>query len=369
MNEKLAAELKEAEAAVAKAEKELGANHPELAEKLQRYANLLRRTEKRALDAVNVEARARAIRAKILAEDEAAHGTKPSSSVAKPGAARGKRGKSVAWGMYFGFVAIFLALSALVVKQTLLPALIVAAVLLCATDAILSKSGYWRVAVVLTFALASWWCNASVPSTMLVDESPINRFNYASEFPDLVANINKLGKPVNVFNYKICLPDGYDAVGDETKDWGRVLTYSANTASTANTANAGQGQTGSADIHFIVMKLPEIAGHKTSGRSSLLKLARDFVVPHLVDLGSWQNVRQDPPRFLEINGMNFVKINFYATTIKGPSSGFAYVAALRRTLLVISCDDLNANTDDVMPLADAAVYTMKRVSSGEPELE
>jgi hypothetical protein len=378
MDDKLAAELKEAEAAVAKAEKELGANHPDLADKLTRYASLLRKTEKRTLDAVNVEARARAIRAKLLAADEAARGDKPSTTAAKPTAKQQKMAQGMAIGMYLGFVALLFAVASLVANQTFMPALLIVAVLLSLCDIVMSRSGFWRASVVVALGLSAWWCNSAVPSSMLVDESPINRFNYASENPDLVQNIRKLGQPVNVLNYRICVPPGFNPTADEIKDWGRVLTFAAagaaaDAASGAPASVAAPDQSSSeapasGQLRFMVMRFPEGITGK-SARASLLKLARDVVMPRLGKLSNWQDIRQEDPHFEEINGTGFAKISFGVTGAGLPISGFAYVAPLKSSFLVISGTDLAAASDASMPLMDAAVYTMKRVASAEPELE
>src|SRR6185437_3439765 len=163
MDARLVAELKEAEAAVAEAEKKLGPDHPELADKLQRYANLLRQTETRKLDAVNVEARARAIRAKLYAEDEKAHGSTTTS--AKPKTTDSKA-EPPALGMYLGIAGIFLALAALFVNQSLIKILLPAAIVLGLADVAITRSGFWRMALIVVFSLACWVSNESLPGSM-----------------------------------------------------------------------------------------------------------------------------------------------------------------------------------------------------------
>src|SRR5579883_2113826 len=114
MDDQLAEKLQQAEQAVKEAESAGGQNSLELADKLTRYAALLRQVSSRKLEAVNVEARARAIRAKLYAAQEQAAGLPQPIIQPKVQATPG-------FSLYIGFLAVFMALSALFVNQLYLP--------------------------------------------------------------------------------------------------------------------------------------------------------------------------------------------------------------------------------------------------------
>ena len=349
MDEKLASELKEAEAAVIETEKKLGPDHPDLADKLQRYANLLRQTEKRALDAVNVEARARAIRAKMYAADEQAHGT--TTKLSKNKSIISNTAPPV--GMYFGLAGIAAALVSLVVTQTALVYLLVLAAVLAVADVVISRSGFWRIALVVVFGVASLLANQSLPTTILTEDTPLARYTYSTQDPELVSNVGELGKPQTVLSYSVCLPKGFTAVGDSKEDWGRVITFQPQETQSTNPSK----------FMLMLIKLP--ADTKPSARVALLKIAADVAIPQVASVLSLSDVQQENPREVEINGLDYAKIGFSGTSSSGVRNGFAYVAENNKSLLVLAAGDSVTDAQETLPKMDASVYTLRKLKNGD----
>jgi hypothetical protein len=348
MDKSLADELKEAEAAVAEAEKKLGPDHPDLADKLQRYAALLRQTEKRVLDAVNVEARARAIRAKMYAEDEKQHG----STTTMP-AGKVKVTKTLPIGMYLGVGGIFIALASLVMNQHLLIVLLPIAILLAIVDVAINRTGFWRPALVLVFCGTAWLSNQSLPPNLMTEESPIARYNYANQDPELVENARNLDKPTPVLSYSICLPKGFAQVADTKEQWGRTLTFQG---------EAGQDLQGP-KLSLMLMRLPE---GESKGKASLLKTARDVALPQLGQALRVSDLIQENPVAIEINGLDYAKINFSGQSDqKLMRTGFAYVTIINKNVLVVSGDDQTTSAAESLPKLDASIYTFHKLKNGD----
>jgi hypothetical protein len=350
MDDNLAQQIKEAEAAVIVTEKSHGPDAPELADKLHHYAVLLRQTEKRALDAVNVEARARAIRAKMYAEEERLKGT----SGTLPGSKK-KSTQPPAWSMYIGIAAVFVSLFSLFAPQYLLLWLVGIALMLGVADLLLSSGVYWRIALTVVFTLSAWYSNQVLPENLLTDQSPIERFNYATRNPEVVANSHKLGKPIKVLSYSICLPEGFVAQGDDKQDWGRMVSW---------LGGDGASPTGP-QMSLILMKVPDSDGKKTSN-ISLLKTARDVAMPQLATILNLQDFKSVTPEEVDINGTEFAKVTFTGQIGDQDRNGFAYTAINGRILIMVVGHDSATVPDEALKEMDASVFSFqKRKNSGD----
>jgi hypothetical protein len=350
MDESLTRELKEAEAAIADTERRLGPDSPELADLLQKYAALLRKTERRALDAVNVEARAKAIRAKMYAEEERVHGT-TTVTVVKP-----KERERAALGMYLGLAGVAVAVASLFINHAFLKILLPLAVVLAIADVVITRGGLWRIVMVIVFAGSAWCADQSLPDLMLVNSPPIDRFNYASEHPDIVSEAHKLDKPSQVFGYQISLPAEYKQSADNSYDWGRAIIWQS----------PPHPDQQPSQLSLLLVKLPEDL-LKRRGNYSVLKAARDVALPRVCEAFNLSDCAPEMPQIVELNGMEFARIDFKAKSPYADVEGLAYVSTNPRNLVVLAAYDEVAFATETLATDNASVYTFVRQqrSAGE----
>ena len=353
MNQEIEQQLHLAESDIAASELRYGPNHPELAEKLSKYAALLRQTEKRALDAVNVEARAKAIRAKLYAAEAAAQDArvkviKPPKQTTNP-------------LTYIGIGAMCVAFSTLFIDQTFFGLFAICAVFLVLVDLALSRnSAIFRGCIAIGVLACTWWSIQSLPAVMLVDTTPMERLNYASEHPDMVATVRKMGAPKPVMAYRLCLPSGLEQVSDDNagkREWGRLLTWKS----------APQAETKTRIFQMAAMTVPD--KNRKFPNFALGKLTRQVVMPRMAEQLGWDEVKQNSPVFEEINGFDFVKVEFSGRDHENGQEmfGFVYVMKDRRGLLVISGTDNGPGFDSLEPM-EASAYTIGKQSGKELDI-
>lgn len=350
MDNTLAQQLREAELSIAAAEKEFGSDSPELADRLLKYAALLRETDGRKLDVVNVEARAKAIRAKMYAA-EAAKDTKPSVVIIKPKTA------TAAPATYIGLVALLVAMSSLFVDQTYFKFFApLSAVLLLGDIAVAKASSWWRVGLSIVFLVCAWLSINSVPRTMLLHSSPMERFTYASENPEIVSQVRKLGKPVTVLSYQIALPPDYTLPVNDKKDWGRLIGWKSPTRADERYSE-----------FFVMTVRPERDVAKKLPQMSLLQAARELAMPRVQEELALEDFTEDEPTFVEMNGFEFARIEFRGRTEDHTRHGFAYVAKEGRSLVTLVGIDWVPANEESLPALDAAVSTFTRVTAADDE--
>jgi hypothetical protein len=340
-NELLNKQLREAEIAVVEAERTYGPENPEVAEKLLKYASLLRQTHKRTLDAVNVEARAKAIRAKMFAA-EADEQKATATPLIKPV----KTGNNPT--AYFGLGSMVVALLALFINAQYFVALAAISAALMVGDLVVSRGTWWRAVVSALFLLSGWWAIQSVPPIMLTNASPIDRLNYSSENSDVVAKVRNLGKPTQALIYNVCLPEGFTPVEIGKPEWGRVAAWKGPMRPT----------TEAPELYLMVMNPP--ADVKKQFRTyPTLKGAHDLVLPYFFYMLQLTEVKQNPAQFEQINGLQFVRLEYTAKTDSDiPKKGFVYVAKENNKLVALAGMDTVAFASETLEPMEASVWTL-----------
>jgi hypothetical protein len=333
-------QLREAEIAVVEAERTYGPENPEVAEKLLKYASLLRQTHKRTLDAVNVEARAKAIRAKMFAAEaeEQASATpliKPVKTGNNPTA-------------YLGLGSMVVALLALFINAQYFAALASISTALMLGDLIVSRGTWWRALVSILFLLSGWWAIQSVPPIMLTNASPIDRLNYSSENSDVVSKVRNLGKPTQALIYNICLPEGFTPIETGKPEWGRVAAWKGPIRPTNEAP----------ELYLMVMHPP--ADVKKHFRNyPTLKGAHELVLPYFFYMLQLTEVKQNPAQFEHINGLQFVRLEYTAKTDSDvQKKGFVYVAKENNTLVALAGMDTGAFASETLEPMEASVWTL-----------
>jgi hypothetical protein len=341
----LQTQLREAEKALQAAESQLGAEHPDLVDKLTRYASLLRQCD-RALDAVNVEARAKAIRAKLYEKQAAGQVT---GEVKKPVQAAHRK---IGPGTFLGAAAVLVALSTLFNSVQVFGYLAPIAVILAVFDLIVSRGQWWRAACCALLLGWSVWGLNTLPPEMLTDATPLDRLNYEVNNPDLVVRIRQLGKDTNVLAYRLRLPNGFSDVTDTKMDWGRVFSW-------AGPARGGGDQM-HAQFSVMAVTVPDDIRSKLTNYP-LLKLANQQVMPKILEPLNLSDSHSDTGQVVEINGYDFAEITFSGNTDNhGTIRGFVFVAKDKRTLAVVSGYDSVPFADDSIPMMKASAYTFRK---------
>ena len=346
MSQEIEEQLHTAESEIASCERQLGPNHPELAEKLSKYAALLRQTEKRTLDAVNVEARAKAIRAKLYAQEAASQDAKvkiirPAKEATNP-------------LVYLGIAAMCIAFSTLFLDQTFFALLAVITVVVAMVDLVMSQSrALFRTVITIGMLCCTWWSIQSLPAVMLTDATPMDRLNYASEHAEIVDTVRKMGAPRPVMAYRMCLPEGLNQVVDENdgkQSWGHLLSWKSPALADGKSAKTFQ---------VVAMDVPPF--NKKFPNFALGKLAKMLVVPRLAEELNLGYIKQKPPVFEEINGFEFAKVRFSGKEqdTEREIFAFAYVAKDQGGLVVLSGNDTGPDFDSLEPL-EASIYTIRK---------
>jgi hypothetical protein len=342
-------QLKEAELAITAAEKEFGPDHPELAERLMKYANLLRQSDGRKLDAVNIEARAKAIRAKIYAQEADQVNQKVSTVVIKP-----KQAPPIGPGVYFGLVGCVTAACSLFVNQIHFVWLAVLAMFLVIFDSVVTKGGgWWRALLTVALLGSAYYCVNSIPQNMLTDASPMERFNYLAENPKLVENVRGLGEVTTVHGYSFSLPEDYSTLDYSKPDWGESYEWK-----TPARDDGSQGV-----FRMLLMRPDAVA--KNYATLSLARIAHDVVIPQLVtDLGI-DDVTQTKPKLEDLNELYFASVDFNGKEGDRKKAGVAYVAKERSGLLVLLGADYIPQSEQTIPQMEAIVYTFHRTTAAD----
>lgn len=341
MDNTLPQQLKEAELAVAEAEKQFGPDTLELADRLLKYAALLRQTERRKLDAVNVEARARAIRAKHFQAEEAQEKItatimiKPQENTGSP-------------GMYLGLGGLVVAMCTLVLNQGLFPVLAILAIALVIGDLVTTRgAGWWRALLALVFVGTAFACTQSLPPDMLTDATPLERFTYASENPTLVSAVKGLDKPTHALGYQLALPHHYAPLDPQQREWGKMMAW------------ASEPRSDGTNTQFYLMQIkPEDA--KKLARTAPMRAASEIAMPIITGELQLQAVEQDPIRMEEMNGFEFAKCEFRGSTDDRRRSGFAYVAKQPGSLIALVAIDSSSNPDESLQSLEGTVSTFSR---------
>ncbi len=341
-DENLELEIQEAEQSIAEAEKELGPDSGELADKLSKYATLLRRMD-RVLDAVNVEARARSIRAKIYAAEVESQ----TPVVAQPEPLKLKKAHPAA---YIGLLAVFVALATLFVDQQFFLFMLPICIILSLVDIVATRGQWWRAAVCFGFLAWGWWGIKSLPDEMLVTATPLDRLNYEVNHPHLVSLIKKLGKDTRVLSYRLRPPADFGAPSNEQVDWGRVFTW-----------KGAQRSDGSMAVFSImVMTVPDDV-RKNFAAQKVMKLAKDIATPRALAYLHIDEIKQDAGEVLDLNGLDFALINWSSASDQNQDlRGFIYVAKDHRTLVTIAGVDSIPYCEDSLKAMDASVYTFRK---------
>lgn len=338
-------EIKQVERDIAAAEKEHGAESPELLDMLNKYSSLLRQTEVRVLEAVNVEARVKSIRAKLYAAEAETH--KTSVTVKKP------KIEKAGPGVYVGLLAVFLAVLSLFLDQSMFKFLVPICLLLAVVDVVMTRGQWWRALVCVFFAAWGSWGIASLPEEMLINASPIDRMNYEINNRALVTNVRRLKKDAHVLTYKLKLPETMPVAPlDEKKDWGRVFTWQEK----RNNSTPG------AVISLASMIVPEHI-RKHLATAPLLKISEENVIPHVLEPIGLRDVTRDTGEIEEINGHEFAVFNFGGITETNEEvRGFIYVTKDRSTLVVISAYDYVPYAEKTLKELEATLNTYRKVS-------
>jgi hypothetical protein len=349
MEKTVAQQLKEAELAIAEAEKQFGPDHPELADRLMKYANLLRETDGRKLDAVNIEARAKAIRAKIYAEEADKVNQKVSTVVIKP-----KQEQPVGPGVYVGLVGCVLAVCGLFVNQANFMWLAVPAIILVVFDVVATRGGgWWRALLGVVLVASGYYCMNSIPANMLTDASPMERFNYGAENPKLVENVRRLGEATTVHGYSFSLPEDYSTLDYSKPEWGESYEW-----------RTPARDDGSQGIFRMMIMRPDVVA-KNYATLSLAKIAHDVAVPQVVaDLGM-TDVVQQKPKLEDLNELYFARVDFTDKENDQRKAGVIYAAKERDGLLVLVCLDFVPQSEQTIPQMEAIVYTFHRASGAD----
>lgn len=333
-------QLKEAEAAVANAEAQYGPDHPELADALTRYAHLLEADGKK-LDAVNVEARAKTIRAKIYAKEADNVAQKVSTVVIKP-----KDAPPVGPGVYFGLVGMVVSVSTLFVSLVHFMWLTVLAVLLVVADVVLTRgAGWWRALVAVVCCASAYACIQSVPANMMTDATPMERFNYLAENPTLVQKVRALGEPVTVAGYRLALPEDYSKLDERRIDQGDTYMWQ-----TASRDDGSQGV-----FEMMLLKGDTLSPHFST--LSLTHVAEDLAMPRIASELNLSELITGKPHREELNGMYYARIEFKGRQGERHKSGVAYVAKAHGKMLVLVGCDFVEQSEQTVPQMEAIVYT------------
>jgi hypothetical protein len=338
-------EIKQVERDIAAAEKEHGAESPELIDILNKYSSLLRQTEVRVLEAVNVEARVKTIRAKLYAAEAETH--KTTITVKKP------KIQKAGPGVYVGLLAVFLAIAGLFLDQSLFKFLIPICLLLAIVDVVMTRGQWWRALVCVLFVAWGSWGITSLPEEMLTAASPIDRMNYEINNPELVTSVRRLKKDKQVLTYKLKMgEDMPDAPVDEQKEWGRVFTWQAKR----------NNSTPAASLSLASMMVPEHI-RKQVDTAPLLKYIEDSVLPRVLEPIGLRDVTRDTGEVVEINGHEFVIFNFGGITeMNDEIRGFMYVTKDRSTLVVISAYDTVPYAEKSLKQLEATMNTFRKVN-------
>jgi hypothetical protein len=333
-------QLKEAERAVADAEALHGANHPELADALTRYAHLLEADGKK-LDAVNVEARAKAIRARIYAKEADNVAQKVSTVVIKP-----KQAAPVGPGIYLGLMGMLFAVGTLFVSLIHFFWLTALAVVLVVADLVLTRGGgWWRALAAVVCCASAYACIQSVPANMMTDATPMERFNFLSESPALVQNVRALGEPTTVAGYKLALPEDYSKLDQRRIDQGDIYMWQ-----TPPRDDGSQGV-----FEMMLLKGDTLSPHFST--LSLAHVAQDLAMPHISSELDISEVVTGKPQMEELNGMYYARIEFKGRESERRRAGVAYVAKSRGKMLVLVGSDFVEQSGQTMPQMEAIVYT------------
>jgi hypothetical protein len=340
MDKSVLKQLKEAENAVADAETRYGPDHLELAEALMRYAHLLE-AEGRKLDAVNVEARAKSIRAKIYAQEAEREAQKVSTVVIKP-----KQATPVGPGVYMGLFGMVLGVMTLFVSLVHFMWLSSLSVILVVADLVLTRGGgWWRALIAAVCCSSAYACIQSVPPNMLTDATPMERFNYLSENPALVQNVRLLGEPTTVAGYKVALPEDFSNLTERRIDQGEVYAWQ-----TPTREDGTQGV-----FEMILLKGSELS--PKFAKLSLARAAKEFAMPKVTADLNLTDVTIGKPQTEELNGLYYTRIEFQGRESERRKAGVAYIAKDRGNLLVLVASDFIEQSAQTMPQMEAIVYT------------
>lgn len=341
MDNSLARQLKEAELSIAQAEKELGPEHPELADRLMKYAALLRQADRRALDAVNVEARAKAIRAKIYAAEAASEKATGNVLVIKPT-------KQTASSAIFGLAAVLLGMCSLFVDQSYFQLLAAGSLLLVVADIVATKSSaWWRALLALIFIGSAWTSMRSLPPSLLPNASPMERFTYASENPELVAEVRNLARPAVTLGYQLALPKGFAKQDEVTEDWGKMVTWKSETRPDGN---AGE-------ISLMVIRSRALLPPREYNKARTSNLAKEKVMPRIFQLYPMDQQEHEPPIPEDINGVEFERVNFREQSEENRRAGVVYVLKEQNHVVVVVGTDLEPYADELIPKLEASMVT------------
>src|SRR6185437_910791 len=144
--------------------------------------------------------------------------------------------------------------------------------------------------------------------------------------------------PTSVLSYTICLPEGFNQTSDNKEDWGREITWQA----------GGDENQLAPQFSLILLKLPEDF-LKQKRRADVFSLTRDRAMPKVGEVLGLSDLTQDPPRYEEINGIEYSKVTFAGRGNDVPRSGFAYVAVNNNVILVLCGADSVTATTDTLP--------------------
>ena len=338
-------EIKQVERDIAAAEKEHGAESPELIDMLNKYSSLLRQTEIRVLEAVNVEARVKTIRAKVYAAEAETH--KSTVSVKKP------KAQKTGPGLYIGLLAVFLAVLSLFLDQSLFKFFVPICLLLALVDVVMTRGQWWRALVCILFVAWGSWGIASLPEEMLTVASPIDRMNYEINNPVLVTDVRRLKKDRQVLTYKLKLPESMpDTPQTEQKEWGRVFSWQEKRAN----------NTSGATITLASMIVPEHI-RKQVDTAPLLKFIEETIIPRVLEPIGLKDVTRDTGETDEINGREFVVFHFGGMTEQNDEiRGFIYVTKDRSTLVVVTAYDVEPYAEKSLKQLEATMNTFRKVN-------
>jgi hypothetical protein len=346
MDKTTAEQLKATEASLKEAEKRLGTQHPDVADLLMKYAGLLRQVEGRTLDAVNVEARAKAIRAKLYAEEAEMVASKTSTVVIKP-----KESPPVGPGVYAGLAGLLIAVCTLFLSQTHFLLLAITAIVLLVVDIVLTRGGgWWRGLIGSVFIGTSYFCMQSIPPIMLTDASPMERFNYLAENSTLVENVRKLGETHTAGNYSFALPPDYSSLDYRKPDWGESYEWR-----TPLRADDSFG-----DFRMLMVQPDTVS--KNYSTLSVTRLAKDVAMPLVVKELGMDVVTEQSPTTEELNGFNFARILWDGSDDERKKAGVTYVAKEKDRLLILVGADWHPESDQTIPQMEAVVYTFNRIA-------
>lgn len=340
MDKTVLEQIKEAERAVADAEAFYGPNHVEVADALMRYAHLLE-AEGRKLDAVNIEARAKTIRAKIYAKEADNVAQKISTVVIKP-----KTTAPVGPGIYLGLVGMVASVATLFVSLVHFAWLTALAVMLVVADLVLSRgSSWWRALIGFSCCASAYACIQSVPANMMTDATPMERFNFMSEEPALVQNVRNLAEPVTVAGYKVAVPEDYSKLDQRRIEQGDVYVW--------ETPLREDGSQGS--FEMMLLKGDTLSPHFAT--LALTRVATDLAMAKIQNEFGLADVTASKPRMEDLNGMYYARVDFKGKQGERRKAGVAYVAKVHGKMLVLVGADFVEQSEQTMPQMEAIVYT------------